>query len=357
MRNIRNTIIYTIALLLFISCNRGNDYLLLKVEDISDQNVALKKGVLCEKDISKRFPKADCKVFSSTSEMLLALSIGKFDAAVVSVSQAEEIVQQADDFTLLDEESCAGDSIRIVVHKSRVPGRNIEKNSTRGFMQEQISRVTDSVASGHYSELILSGLMITVIIFLGAWILAMFIAVMMTLLSFVPQLRFIWKPVMFFIKTIHDVPSVVLIFFFYYIVFARSDTDGLIACIVALGVYGSGSFSKIIIQHLDEVDPMQHKVARMLGLKGWKKYRLVILPQAVKPMLPFLLSDSKVLLRATTYAGYVSILDIVKVSELIRNQTYETLVPLVFVSIVFLVLSWLIREVLERLYKKLFAND
>ena len=95
----------------------------------------------------------------------------------------------------------------------------------------------------------------------------------------------------------------------------------------------------------------------MLGLRGWKKYRYVILPQAVKPMLPLLGAESKVLLRATTYAGYISELDLVKVTEIIRNQTYDVLVPLILVSIIFLLLSSIIVESLSAIYNKAFKYD
>jgi polar amino acid transport system permease protein len=95
----------------------------------------------------------------------------------------------------------------------------------------------------------------------------------------------------------------------------------------------------------------------MLGLTGWKKYRYVILPQAVKPMLPLIGAESKVLLRATTYAGYISELDLVKVTEIIRNQTYDVLVPLLLVSVIFLILSKIIVKSLSVIYKKAFKYD
>lgn len=350
-------LIFIITLMLLASCSREEKYIILTVEDIADQKIALEKGSLSDMEISTRLPYADYKSFNSISELLLALSSGKFDAAVISAEHADDILEETQDYELIDEETFEEDSIRIIVHKSRRPGRNIDNAHSGGFVDKSFSRVKDNITSEYFVKLISWGFLITITIFVGSWILAMAIAVFMTLLSFRPKLRFLWNAIMLFIRTIHDVPSVVLIFFFYYIVFAQVNTDGILACIVALGVYGSGSFANVIHVHLNEVDPMEHKAAHMLGLKGWKKYRLVILPQAVKSMLPFFLSESKVLLRATTFAGYVSILDLVKVSELIRNQTYDALVPLVFVSIVFLFLSWLIKEGLYLSYNKLFAND
>ena len=109
--------------------------------------------------------------------------------------------------------------------------------------------------------------------------------------------------------------------------------------------------------HLDQVDRNQHAAAQMLGLTGWKKYRYVILPQAVKPMLPLIAAESKVLLRATTYAGYISELDLVKVTEVIRNQTYDVLVPLLLVSVIFILLSHMIVKSLSIIYNKAFKYD
>ena len=104
-------------------------------------------------------------------------------------------------------------------------------------------------------------------------------------------------------------------------------------------------------------DEEMRLAAEMLGLKGWKKYRYVILPQAVKPMLPLIAAEAKVLLRATSYAGYISGLDLVKVTEIIRNDTYDVLVPLLMVSIIFLFMSHIIVESLSAIYNKVFKYD
>ena len=152
-------------------------------------------------------------------------------------------------------------------------------------------------------------------------------------------------------------PSVVLIFFFYYVVFATVHVSGIIICSLALGVYTSGSLMNVFSVHLNQIDKNQHAAAEMLGLKGWNKYKYVILPQAVKPMLPFIAAESKVLLRATTYAGYISGLDLVKVTEIIRNETYDVLVPLLLVSVVFLILSEIIVGSLSAIYNKVFKYD
>ena len=236
-------------------------------------------------------------------------------------------------------------------------GSWINRNMVAEGMEQSIERIGNTLIYNDYWKMILGGLRVTVTICFFGIIMAFAIAILMSWMNRNRYLKYVSAPLTYFIKTIHDVPSIVLIFFFYYVVFAAVPVGGIFVCIVALGVYSSGSYIKVIDIGLSQVDPNQHYAAQMLGLGGWKKYRYVILPQAVKPMVPLFASESKVLLRATTYAGYISQLDLVKVTEMIRKETYDMLVPLVFVSIVFLILSKLIVVSLDLLYAKVFNYD
>lgn len=357
MKRLFHIIIVICTLLAAMSCNNRDGNLYFTADDVANKKLAYLKGDLSTDEIHEAFPEADTKSLASASEMLMGLSIWKFDAGVLSASVAEKLINQVDDYDLLDMPDSSSTGIKVIVHKSRTHENYKEYAHSKGVVDQYLGRLQETILAGKYWKLILSGLLITISIFVAAWLLAMLLAIILTLLGYVKWLKYPWKLVMLFIKTIHDVPAIVLIFFFYYVVFAKTDSDAVFACIVALGVYSTSSFFKIIHLQLEAVDPLQHKAAHMLGLKGWKKYRYVILPQAVKPMIPFFVSESKTLLRSTTYAGYVSILDIVKVTELIRTQTYDTFIPLLFVSIVFLVISWLITEGLHLSYQKLFVND
>ena len=126
---------------------------------------------------------------------------------------------------------------------------------------------------------------------------------------------------------------------------------------LALGVYTSGSFINIFNVHLNQIDRNQHDAAQMLGLKGWNKYRYVILPQAVKPMVPLIGAEANVLLRTTAFAGFISEVDLIKVTEIIRSQTYDVLVPLLLVSVIYLLLSHIVVEGVSAIYSKMFKYD
>lgn len=309
-----------------------------------------------EEEIKIEYPESKIIHFKSPSEFLLSLAIGKCDVGIIDREDGEYILSQNEDYVSLSDIEISDAETIIIAHTSSISDiKYLDKNED--FLDNSIERIHRSIISDGYWKLILRGLAATVSIFLLGIMMAFALAILMQWMNKHRYLRYISGPVSVFIRTIHDVPSIVLIFFFYFIVFAYSHVSGILVCAISLGVYTSGSLMNVFNVHLNQIDKNQHAAAEMLGLRGWKKYRYVILPQAVKPMLPLLGAESKVLLRATTYAGYISELDLVKVTEIIRNQTYDVLVPLLLVSVIFLILSNIITESLSAIYNKAFKYD
>lgn len=346
---------FVLLLSVFAGCS-SNRTILQTTDDLSGSHIAVLGESVCEGDFKRVLPESEIVHFKSASEFLLSLAIGKCDAGIAEKQVGQFLLERNDDYQFLDFPEFRSDSTLVIAHKSILPGRNVSAE-THGVVDRSIERIKGSVISNQYWKLILKGFGATVSMFLLGILMAFVLAVLMLGMNTNKYLKCISEPLSYFIKKIHDVPSVVLIFFFYYVVFATVHISGIFVIALALGVYTSGSFMNVFNVHLKQIDPNQHAAAEMLGLKGWRKYRYVILPQAVKPMLPLIGAESKVLLRATTYAGYISELDLVKVTEIIRNQTYDVLVPLVLVSIVFLAMSEIIVSSLSAIYNKVFKYD
>ena len=193
--------------------------------------------------------------------------------------------------------------------------------------QEQIYRnfLTDEAL-----HLILNGFQNTIVIFFWGAIWALLLAAFLTYLYINHKWQWLYRPLHWFVATIHDVPAVVLMMFFYYVVFSAS-LDGILVSIIALGVYTSGTLTKIFKIHIQQVGKEQYEAGRMLGFTPKQIYRLIILPQAVKSMLPLVVGEMKVLLRATSYAGYIAQKDLVKAVDSIRTQTEDVFLPLLFI--------------------------
>ena len=219
--------------------------------------------------------------------------------------------------------------------------------------QEQIYRnfLTDEAL-----HLILNGFQNTIVIFFWGAIWALLLAAFLTYLYINHKWQWLYRPLHWFVATIHDVPAVVLMMFFYYVVFSAS-LDGVLVSIIALGVYTSGTLTKIFKIHIKQVGKEQYEAGRMLGFTPKQIYRLIILPQAVKSMLPLVVGEMKVLLRATSYAGYIAQKDLVKAVDSIRTQTEDVFLPLLFISLLYLFLSWLIGKIFHLLHVKFFCYD
>lgn len=219
--------------------------------------------------------------------------------------------------------------------------------------QEQIHRnfLTDEALS-----LLLHGFQNTLVIFSFGAIWAFLLASLLTYLYINHKWQWLFRPLNWFVATIHDVPAVVLMMFFYYVIFSGS-MNGIVVSIIALGVYTSGTLTKIFKIHIKQVGKEQYEAGKMLGFSSKQIYRLIILPQAFKNMLPLVIGEIKVLLRATSYAGYIAQKDLVKAVDSIRTETGDVFLPLLFISLLYLFLSWGIVKLFQMLNVKLFHHD
>jgi polar amino acid transport system substrate-binding protein len=205
-------------------------------------------------------------------------------------------------------------------------------------------------------HLILGGLRTTVVIFVFAAIFSVILGAVLSYLKMSHKWPWLFKPLYWFVSTIHDVPSVALMMFFYYAIFA-GRLDGILVSIIALGVYTSGALTKIFTVHILQVDRGQVEAGLSLGMSPFQCYRHIVMPQAAKSMLPIFVGELKLLLRTTAYAGYIAQKDLIKAVDAIRELHYDTFLPLIFVSILYLILSWMISAVVNFLYVKLFKYD
>ena len=224
------------------------------------------------------------------------------------------------------------------------------------WLQDWQDQIYRNLLADDAFHLILSGFQNTLVIFFFGAIWAFVLATFLTYLNISKKWQWLYRPLQWFVATIHDVPAVVLMMFFNYVVFS-GFMNGIVVSIVALGVYISGTLTGIFKTHINHVGKEQYEAGRMLGFTVFQIYRLIILPQAVKGMLPSISGQMKLLLRATSYVGYIGQKDLVKTVDSIRAQTGDVFLPLLFVSLLYLFLSWLIVKLFQLLYVKFFCYD
>lgn len=353
-----NTLVKLLLLtgaIFLISCSPKQLY--RDVSDLNGKNIAFLEDDVVKEHIEEVYSDANVAKYDKIVSLFLDMEANRCDAVVMSASAADLVVKRNHDYVILGTAfTSAGDKLYVVVPRKYVitdKDGSYEKTSL-------VDKILGSLMRNLFNEkamcLIWGGFKTTVVIFFFGAILAVALGALLTYLYMSHKCQWLYKPLIWFVMTIHDVPSVVLMMFFFYVVFGGT-INGIIVSIIALGIYTSGSMYKIFKIHITQVGKEQVEAGRMLGLSNFKCYRYIIFPQAVKTMLPLLGSELKNLLRATSYAGYIAQKDLVKAVDAIRSFTYDAFVPLLLVSLLYLLLSCLIVKTLDCISTKIFGND
>lgn len=342
-------------LILLTGCGRGADARFSSLADVDGAGIGV-ISTLPMDSVMLRFGSSDVKRYDKFINLFVDFEGGHRDVALLDEVSAARVLSRNPEYTLLDTLSIAGNTVYAVVPKIKLRSDEADDASLGGWIERQKSRLYRNFFDENARKLIWGGLCTTVVIFIFGVMLAVVLASLLTYLYISKRCMWLYRPLSSFIFIIHDVPSVVLMMFFYYVLFAAS-MNGVVVSIIALGVYTSGTLTKIFKIHIGQVGREQYEAGLMLGLSSRQIYRYIILPQAVKSMLPLAVGEFKVLLRATSYAGYIAQKDLVKAVDAIREDTLDSFIPLLVVGLLYLLLSWLIVHISGYLYSKLFVHD
>jgi His/Glu/Gln/Arg/opine family amino acid ABC transporter permease subunit len=157
-----------------------------------------------------------------------------------------------------------------------------------------------------------------------------------------------------YLTVLRGTPVVVQLLIMYFIIFASSD-NGLMVAMLAFGINSGAYVAEIFRGGIMSIDKGQLEAGRSLGFGYFQTMMVVILPQAIKNVLPTLLNEFIALLKETSVAGYVGIMDLTKAGNNIRNHTYSPFMPLIAVALIYLglvvLLTWLVGKLERRLRK------
>lgn len=161
----------------------------------------------------------------------------------------------------------------------------------------------------------------------------------------------------FYLAVLRGTPTMVQLLIIYYVVFASVDVSKVFVAIVAFGINSSAYLAEVVRSGIMSVDRGQMEAGRSLGLGYWQTMRLVILPQAYKNVLPAIGNELITLLKETSIAGYIGIVDLTKGSDIIRSITYDAMLPLTTVALIYLALVFMLSTLVNKLEKNLRKNE
>ena len=206
-------------------------------------------------------------------------------------------------------------------------------------------------------EYILEGLGNTMIMAISAIIIGLLLGIIISIVinynKETKRLKILSSIFRLYVHIIRGTPSVLQLLIMYYIIFGSVDVNPVLIGVVAFGINSSAYVSEIIRGGIESVDYGQMEAGRSIGLTYFQTMKYIILPQGFRNSLPSLCNEFITLIKETSIAGYVGIIDLTKASDIISSRTYDYLFPLMSVAIIYLIitslLSWGVKVIERRL--------
>lgn len=172
------------------------------------------------------------------------------------------------------------------------------------------------------------------------------------------KLKILAKLSKLYVTIIRGTPVLLQLMIMYYVVFRNARNINLIFVgSLTFGINSGAYVSEIIRAGLESIDKGQMEAGRSLGLNYLKTMKLIILPQAIKNILPAIGNEFVTLIKETSVAGYIGIRDLTKASDIIASRTYDYFFPLIIAATIYLILVLGMSKILKIFERKLAKND
>ena len=141
---------------------------------------------------------------------------------------------------------------------------------------------------------------------------------------------------------VQGTPMVVLLMILYYIVFGSVAISGITVAVIGFTLTFASSVFGLLKIGVGAVDDGQYEAASALGYSDRRTFYKIILPQALPHVLPSYKGEIVGLIKSTSIVGYIAVLDLTKMGDIVRSRTYEAFFPLIAVTVIYFILEGLI---------------
>ena len=235
---------------------------------------------------------------------------------------------------------------------------NIFESIQSFFLQWGQQLYATFIEENRYMMLV-DGLKSTLIITVGALLIGVVLGAIIAIIRYcgedIPFMKPLCRLCDLYTTVIRGIPVVVVLLIFYFVILKRSD--GIIVGIVTFSINSSAYMAELMRSGIQAVDPGQMEAGRSLGMSQLQTTWKIILPQAMKNILPAIGNEMIALLKETSVAGYVAVSDLTRAGNLIRNNTYDAVNPLLVVALTYLALVVILTKLLGILERRLAKSD
>jgi len=206
-------------------------------------------------------------------------------------------------------------------------------------------------------KFILEGLFNTMIIALFAVIIGIIIGILIALIrnnyDRNNKMKILNSIVKGYVDIIRGTPVVLQLMIIYYVIFKSVDVSVVLVGILTFGINSSAYVSEIIRAGIQSIPIGQTEAGYALGLKYNQVMEYIVLPQALKNVLPALGNEFITLVKETSIGAYIGIIELTKASDIIASRTYDYFLPLIIIAIIYLIITLGLSKGVQKLERKL----
>ncbi|PAH61160.1 glutamate ABC transporter permease [Staphylococcus aureus] len=353
--------------IMLVKKDKVNEY--KDIKDFNNKKVGAQKGTEQEKIAQTEIENASITSLSRLPDVILALKSGKVEGAVVEKPVAEAYLKQNPKLGISNVKFNEEEKDTVIAVPKDSPkllsqiNKTIKEVKDKGLIDKYMTNAAnamndDSGFISKYGSFFLKGIKITILISLIGVALGSILGAFVALMK-LSKIKIISWIASIYIEILRGTPMLVQVFIVFFGITAALglDISALVCGTIALVINSSAYIAEIIRAGINAVDKGQMEAARSLGLNYRQTMKSVIMPQAIKNILPALGNEFVTLIKESSIVSTIGVGEIMFNAQVVQGISFDPFTPLLVAAALYFVLAFVLTCIMNMIEGRLNASD
>ena len=353
--------------IMLVKKDKVNEY--KDITDFNHKKVGAQKGTEQEKIAQTEIENASITSLSRLPDVILALKSGKVEGAVVEKPVAEAYLKQNPKLGISNVKFNEEEKDTVIAVPKDSPkllsqiNKTIKEVKDKGLIDKYMTNAAnamndDSGFISKYGSFFLKGIKITILISLIGVALGSILGAFVALMK-LSKIKIISWIASIYIEILRGTPMLVQVFIVFFGITAALglDISALVCGTIALVINSSAYIAEIIRAGINAVDKGQMEAARSLGLNYRQTMKSVIMPQAIKNILPALGNEFVTLIKESSIVSTIGVGEIMFNAQVVQGISFDPFTPLIVAAALYFVLTFVLTRIMNMIEGRLNASD
>lgn len=353
--------------IMLVKKDKVNEY--KDIKDFNNKKVGAQKETEQEKIAQTEIENASITSLSRLPDVILALKSGKVEGAVVEKPVAEAYLKQNPKLGISNVKFNEEEKDTVIAVPKDSPkllsqiNKTIKEVKDKGLIDKYMTNAAnamndDSGFISKYGSFFLKGIKITILISLIGVALGSILGAFVALMK-LSKIKIISWIASIYIEILRGTPMLVQVFIVFFGITAALglDISALVCGTIALVINSSAYIAEIIRAGINAVDKGQMEAARSLGLNYRQTMKSVIMPQAIKNILPALGNEFVTLIKESSIVSTIGVGEIMFNAQVVQGISFDPFTPLLVAAALYFVLTFVLTRIMNMIEGRLNASD